>query len=312
MMGIDHNNLRRLDLNLLLAFDALMRTRSVSFAAERLSVGQPAMSHSLRRLRDLFGDDLLQREGGTLRPTDMGLALWAPVRDALEGLETGLDLARRFDPADATRVFRLSMPDYVAATVLPGLLAAAKNAAGLQFRIESLDRGPGLAALTEGRLDAYVGVMPASDLIAETPLLEDDFSTLYDPAEWRDAPADLESFCAAPHLLVSQADSFEGWVDESLARQGRSRRVVASVARFGDAIACIEGTRNLLTLPRRAARYAAQASRLGLCAPSVGQRRFTISLYRRKRSVGAPASDWLADSLRACFADVGQDQTGET
>ncbi|MEL7117611.1 MAG: LysR family transcriptional regulator, partial [Pseudomonadota bacterium] len=107
-MSIDHNNLRRLDLNLLLAFDALMRTESVSSAADRLSLGQPAMSHSLRRLRDLFGDALLMREGGRLRPTDRGLALWAPVREALEGLETGLDMARAFDPAASTRVFRIS------------------------------------------------------------------------------------------------------------------------------------------------------------------------------------------------------------
>lgn len=299
-MSIDHNNLRRLDLNLLLAFDALMRAESVSGAAERLSLGQPAMSHSLRRLRDLFGDPLLMREGGRLRPTDRGLALWAPVRDALEGLETGLDMARVFDPAASDRVFRLSVPDYLAARVLSFLTAQTKDAPGLQFRIESFDREPGRAALIEGQLDAYIGVMPATDLLIEEPLFQDDFVTLYDPDQWSAPPDTLRAFCAAPHLLVAQIDSFEGWVDAALANRGLSRRVVASVARFGDAVATVPGTAMLATLPRRAAETRL-AHGMSFCEPAVGPRRFTVSLYRRRRALGAPASEWLAQHIRACL-----------
>lgn len=275
-----------------------MRTCSVSLAADRLSVGQPAMSHSLRRLREVFGDDLLQREGGGLRPTDTGLALWAPVRGALEGLETGLDMARRFDPAEAERVFRLSMPDYLAARVMPRLLKSAQRWPVLQFRVESLDREPGFAALTEGRLDAFIGVMPEADWIEEAPLFEDDFVTLYDKAHWPTAPDRLDDFCAATHLLVSQADSLSGWVDVALKDLGRSRRVAASFARFGDAVACITGTPHLLTLPRRAARSPGPGDALGLCQPAVGPRRFAVNLYRRSRSVGAPASQWLETQIR--------------
>ncbi|MEM6891155.1 MAG: LysR family transcriptional regulator [Pseudomonadota bacterium] len=301
-MSIDHNNLRRLDLNLLLAFDALMRTESVSGAAARLSLGQPAMSHNLRRLRDVFKDQLLMREGGRLRPTDRGLALWAPVRDALEGLETGLDMARTFDPAGSEHVFRLSVPDYLAAPVLSRLTAQAKDAPGTQFRIESFERGQGSAALIAGQLDAYVGVMPSSELIAEEALFEDDFVTLYDPDCWSVSPGELSCFCTAAHILVAQTDSFEGWVDDELASQGRVRRVVASVARFGDAVATLSGTAMLATLPRRAAETHL-AHTLALCAPAVRNRRFTVSLYRRRRSLGAPTSEWLADQVRACLSE---------
>jgi len=301
MMSIDHGNLRRLDLNLLLAFDALMRSRSVSGAADSLSVGQPAMSHSLRRLRDVFGDDLLRREGGRLKPTDRGLALWAPVREALEGLETGLEMTRSFDPTTARRVFRVSLADYLADSVLPRFAALAADGPGLQFRIESQDREAGRAALSEGRLDAYVGVMEADEVVAEEALFEDDFVTLYDPMRWPEPPVSLDAFCDAPHVLVSTADSFEGWVDSALTEQGRERRVVASTARFGDAIAALPGTRLLATLPRRAARAAPAELRLASCAPAAGRRRFAVGLYRRRRSVGAPASEWLAASLRACL-----------
>ncbi len=301
-MSIDHINLRRLDLNLLLAFDALMRTQSVSTAADLLSLGQPAMSHSLRRLRDLFGDELLRREGGRLKPTDRGLALWAPVRDALEGLETGLDMAQNFDPATADRIFRLSLPDYLAKLILPRLLCFTTDAPGLRFRIESLDRELGQVALLEGRLDAFVGVMPPTEWIDETQIFEDDFVTLFDPSCWTAKPDNLDAYCAAPHLLTSQADSFSGWVDSELAALGRARRVIASVARFGDAIACVAGTDNLVTLPRHAAQAALGQSGLDWCAPPLGPRRFTINLYRRCRSVGAPASDWLSARLQDCLA----------
>ena len=300
-MPIDHINLRRLDLNLLLAFDALMRAESVSGAAERLSLGQPAMSHNLRRLRDLFGDELLMREGGRLRPTDRGLALWAPVRDALEGLETGLDMARDFDPLASERVFRISVPDYLAAAVLSCLTAQTEDAPGVQFRVESFDRDPGRAALIAGQLDAYIGVMPPSDLLVEEPVCEDDFVTLYDPDHWSEPPEKLSAFCGAPHLLVAQADSFEGWVDAALASRGRSRRVAASVARFGDAVATLRGTAMLATLPRKAAETRL-ADGLAFCEPAVGQRRFTVGLYRRRRALGAPASEWLAAQIRACLS----------
>ncbi len=301
-MSIDHINLRRLDLNLLLAFDALMRTQSVSDAAARLSVGQPAMSHSLRRLRDLFADDLLLREGGRLRPTDMGLTLWEPVRAALEGLETGLDVARTFDPMNAERAYRLAMPDYLAAIILPELLSIAQDAQGLQFRIESPDSERGLIGLAEGQLDAFIGILEPAEWVEKTPLFEEGFVTLFDPEHWDSAPETLDDFCAAPHLLVSQADGFTGFVDGMLAQQGRSRRVVASVSRFGDAIAAVQGTRFLLTLPETATKGALMKGRLSTCEPAIGQRRFVLSLYRRKRSIGAPASQWITTKIQELVA----------
>ncbi|MEL7117524.1 MAG: hypothetical protein AAGP08_18400, partial [Pseudomonadota bacterium] len=114
-------------------------------------------------------------------------------------------------------------------------------------------------------------------------------------------PIELGAFCAASHLLVAQIDSFEGWVDAALAERGRARRVVASVARFGDAVATLPGTAMLATLPRHAA-AGHDVHGLALCAPAVGQRRFTVGLYRRQRARGAPASEWLAGQIRACLA----------
>lgn len=301
-MTIDHINLRRMDLNLLLAFDALMYAQNVSDAANRLSVGQPAMSHSLRRLRDLFGDELLVRESGRLQPTDRGLALWKPVREALEGLETGLDMARGFDPTTSERLFRLSLPDYLATSVLSHLTAQTAGAPGLRFRIETFTRDDGRDALTSGQLDAYVGVMPSSERLMEEPLFHDDFVTVFDPDCWPDPPDTLDAFCVASHLLVAQSNSFEGWVDDALAERGLARQVVASVARFGDAIGTVKGTSMLTTVPRRAVGHLGTLYHLHSCAPAVGAQDFAINLYRRRRAIGAPGSEWLAAQLRTCLA----------
>ena len=100
MTDIDYAAFRRLDLNLLVAFDALIAEASVSRAAVRLCIGQPAMSHALARLRELFGDDILFREGAAMRPTPRALALAGPIRQVLDDV---LQVARGAQPFDPGR-----------------------------------------------------------------------------------------------------------------------------------------------------------------------------------------------------------------
>ncbi|MEM1050079.1 MAG: LysR substrate-binding domain-containing protein [Pseudomonadota bacterium] len=311
-MSIDHINLRKHDLNLLLAFDALMEDRSVSKAAARLSLGQSAMSHALKRLRDLFGDDILVRGPGGLVPTDRALALWHPLRRALFDLEEGLAGAAIFDPGRQHRVFRLSVPDYVAALLAPHLVTDARERAPhVAYRIESATRADALAALEDGQIDALIAVARAPDWAVSEILFTDGFSTLYDPAAWTVPPSDLDAFCDAPHVLASQPNSFEGWVDEALAETGRRRTVVLSAARFSDAAACVAGGPVLLTLPSRAARYFACRTGLAVVAPPLPDRQVAIRLLRRKRALGAPDSEWLAETLRTVSGVLTTGDRGE-
>lgn len=302
-MSIDHIHLRRFDLNLLLAFDALMESCSVSKAAARLSIGQSAMSHALRRLRDLFGDPILVREAGGFVPTDKALALWQPVRRALEDLEQGLTHAQSFDPAREYRIFSISIPDYVAALFGPELVRhARKHAPSIAYRIESLGRSEGFVALAEGRIDAMIGVADPPMWTISERLFSDGFSTLYDHKRWQRPPSDLEAFCRAPHALASQTLSFEGWVDEALTRLNRRRHVVFSAARFADAAACVQGSDLLLTLPTAAAQSYAGLFELSIVQAPLELREFDVLLFRRARSKGAPDSEWLAATLRAVSA----------
>ena len=159
MMTIDYNNLARLELNLLVAFDALFSERGVTRAAARLGIGQSAMSHNLSRLRALFGDELLTRAPDGMRPTPRALALIDPIRVALSQIEALVSREQTFDPGAANRVFRIGLPDSVEALLGPALLAYfCKTAPGVRLRLHNIDSSQILDNLDADRLDLAFGI----------------------------------------------------------------------------------------------------------------------------------------------------------
>lgn len=115
-------NVTNVDLNLLVALDALLTERSVTRAAERLSVGQPAMSATLGRLRKLFDDQLFVRKGGEMVPTAMGRALVGPVAEAIRAVQAVLDVVDAFDPTTDRRTFTVMASDYVGLVLIRPLV----------------------------------------------------------------------------------------------------------------------------------------------------------------------------------------------
>ena len=135
-------DLQRIDLNLMVAFEALMAERSVSAAATRLRVSQPAMSSALARLRSLFGDELFVRSGRSMLPTVRAIQLEAQVRQALGQLRAALEPQSPFDPRTSRRIFNVSGGDYATMLMLPRLaacLAEEAPAVGLRFRFVEKD-----------------------------------------------------------------------------------------------------------------------------------------------------------------------------
>ena len=118
-----HSDLRRLDLNLLVALDALLRRRSVSAAADELAMSPSALSHALARLRVALDDELFVRIGNAMQPTAHAERLAGPVSAALALLSNGLAQAGRFDPATSDRCFTLAATDYTTFAMLPALVA---------------------------------------------------------------------------------------------------------------------------------------------------------------------------------------------
>jgi DNA-binding transcriptional LysR family regulator len=255
---------RQLDLNLLRVFDEVMTERSLTRAAHKLSLTQPAVSNALQRLREALGDDLMKRSGQEMSPTPRALALWPAVREALGQLEGAL-VPGQFVPAQASNTFILAMADATAAKLMPGLLAAMdQTAPGVSIRVVPLTTRDPRRLLEDETLDLAIGYFPATmaDLTARIQSgaavafsHERLYSGEYVCVMRRDHPLakealTLANFCAARHLLVSFSGRPFGFVDEALAAIGQKRRIVLTVNQFFTAGKLVAGSNLLTVLPR--------------------------------------------------------------
>jgi DNA-binding transcriptional LysR family regulator len=153
-------NFRSLDLNLLRVFDEVMSERSLTRAAHKLSITQPAVSNAMRRLREVLGDELLVRQGQGVEPTPRAQALWPVIREALQHLEGAL-APDEFDPETAATTFVIAMADATAATLIPPLYPIlAREAPGLGIRLLPLTTRDPRPLLDDGEADMAVGYFP--------------------------------------------------------------------------------------------------------------------------------------------------------
>jgi DNA-binding transcriptional LysR family regulator len=257
-------NLRTFDLNLLKVFDAVMTERSLTKAAQHLALTQPAVSNALRRLRQALGDELLVRKGRGLEPTVRGLELWPLVREALRGLESAL-APSVFDPAKAENVFVLAMADATAAELMPGLVdVMGREAPATSLRVLPLTTRDPRKLLDEGQVDLAIGHFPAAlaDLGARAQvgdtvaflhhrLFQGDYVCVMRQGHpFASGPLSLSRYCSARHMLVSFSGRAFGFVDEALALQGRTRRVVLTVNQFFTAGKVVAHSDLLTVLPR--------------------------------------------------------------
>ncbi len=228
---IHHGDLRRLDLNLLVAFDALMQERHVSRAAARLFLGQPAMSHVLARLREALGDPLFLRSGSRMEPTARAMELAPQIRQWLEDASRFLFDATAFDPAQTQASFSLSAPDGLEALLFPGLIATLREEApGIQLRSFLLETDQQLGALDRDEVDLLITAAPypVRDWHHVHPVMESGFVALYSRQQMSlpDYPT-LGDLSACDQLVSSHRGTAAGVVDHVFAEHGLPRRIVA-------------------------------------------------------------------------------------
>ncbi|MGJ7513796.1 LysR family transcriptional regulator [Pseudomonas baetica] len=288
------NDLRRIDLNLLVILDALLSEQHVTRAAERLHLSQPAVSHALARLRDLLGDPLLVRAGAGLMPTPRALELTAPLAEALAQVQALL-APSAFDPATAKRTFRLAMSDYGAAIVLPGLIRTLRREApGIDLQISHASREGMLDGVLNGDIDIAAGVFPEMpNELRSTPLFEEHYACLLDrntlPA---DGALDLSTYLSRPHVLLEMRGSGTPEIERALTAVRERRRVAVSLPHWNVAPALIGGTDLILTVASRALRDIDQSS-LIVVPPPFHIPSFTFVLVWHKRRGGDQALSWL-------------------
>jgi DNA-binding transcriptional LysR family regulator len=246
----------RLDLNLLVALDALLTERSVSLAADRLCLSQSATSSALGRLREYFGDDLLVLKGRSMILTSRAEELIDPVRSVLEQIRTTVAVAPPFEPATADRVIRIMASDYSTEVLLAKVLAdLAIEAPNIRFEIHPMHDSP-IEAIERGYIDLLLTIDYA--ISADHPsrlLFEDDYVVVGDrenPAMAQ--PMTRELYFGLGHVTArfgkARVPAFEDWF---VRRQKQQRRIEVVAPTFLSLPGLIVGTERIATMHRRMA-----------------------------------------------------------
>jgi DNA-binding transcriptional LysR family regulator len=225
-------NLAAVDLNLLVAFDALLGEGSVSAAAARIGLSQPAMSKRLAHLRQLFADDLFVRSAEGVRPTEKALDIADPIRAALRQIEDALGGLGQFSPERSQRVFRIATTDHVATTLFPPLMATLRRIAPrIPIIIRSLHRQDVVDQLEKGSIDLAITILPdAPTSIKRATLFHVDWVSLVSASHPEIADElTLDLYLRYPHLLVTHVGDLKGYVDRILDDRGLKRNVVLSL-----------------------------------------------------------------------------------
>jgi DNA-binding transcriptional LysR family regulator len=310
----------RIDLNLLVYLDALLRERNVTQAANQLNLSQPALSNGLRRLRELFNDPLLVRTSEGMTPTERALELEPLVRDVLSRIDQAVQPRGEFDPASAQRVFRIMASDYAESTLLPSVLGKLRTQApGLTLDIMTpsdvsfLDVERGKVDMVINRFDA----MPQS--FHQIHLWNDSFTCVLSPNNPVLEDFTLDNYLKANHVWVSKTgmgvgvgvDPSDvqrlGWVDLALNRLGKKRQIRVFTRHYQAAMTLAEQNDLIVTLPTRAAQLQVDNPRVVLRDPPLDIPPLELKMAWSPLLQHNPDNKWL----RKLIADTAREIDGQ-
>ena len=312
-------NVNRVDLNLLVYLDALLRERNVTQAANQLNLSQPAMSNGLRRLRELFDDPLLVRTSDGMTPTERALELEPLVRDVLMNIEQAVQPRSAFEPGEAQRVFRIMASDYAESTLLPVVLDKLRTVGpGITLDIMTpsdvsfLDVERGKVDMVINRFDA----MPQS--FHQIHLWNDTFTCVLSPQNPVLENWTLEGYLAANHVWVSKTgmgvgvgvdpDDVQrlGWVDVALDKLDKKRQIRVFTRHYQAAMTLAEQNDLIVTLPTRATHLKRDNPRVVLREPPLDIPPLELKMAWSPLLQHNPANKWL----RKLIADTARELDG--
>ncbi|MFT4520357.1 MAG: DNA-binding transcriptional LysR family regulator [Halioglobus sp.] len=309
----------RIDLNLLVYLDALLRERNVTRAAHQLNLSQPAMSNGLRRLRELFDDPILVRTSEGMTPTERALELEPVVREVLSKIDHAVQPRTAFEPENAHRVFRIMASDYAESTLFPAVLGKLRELApGLTLDIMTpsdvsfLDVERGKVDMVINRFDA----MPQS--FHQIHLWNDSFTCVLSPQNPVLEDFTLENYLKANHVWVSKTgmgvgvgvdpDDVQrlGWVDVALNKLGKKRQIRVFTRHYQAAMTLAEQNDLIVTLPTRAAQLKLDNPRVVLRDPPLEIPPLELKMAWSPLLQHNPANKWL----RKLIADTARELNG--
>ena len=310
-------NLAAVDLNLLVAFEALMAERSVTRGGQRVGLGQPAMSAALSRLRLIFRDELLVRvPGKPMRTTAKAVALFPLITEILAQIRNVFDAQAEFDPGLARAVFRIATGDHPGTLVLPTFLEQLwRQAPGIDIRLLALDKRDAFDLLDRGEIDLLIGSFRnVPKRIRRQPLYTDGYVCVARRGNPQLGPAGdftLAAYTAVPHVLVTLAADDRGVVDAALAKVGLRRRVAVTVSDFHLVPRIVERTDMIGHLPRRLAAELVRGFDLVVLPPPLPLPPWNVEIFWGGVSDAEPGATWFRQQLLAIGRSI-DDQRPET
>ena len=293
----------KIDLHLIRVLHTVIAERSVSRAAVRLGMHQPAVSTALKRLRDLSGDPILVRSGSGMQPTDAALRMLQPSAEILQAAEHLFTEARAFDPRSAVRTFRIAASDYLDPQFLPKLVAYLKKHAPLcTVEIMALSHDVDYSGqLAHGDVDVVIGNWPQPPVeLRMAQLIADDTVCLVSqnhPAVRRGWSA--QDWLEAEHIApMPTHPGAKGVIDDALNAQGLRRKIAVRCAHFGLMPQMVASSLLVLTTGRQfCERYAAQLP-VAILAPPVPLPQMRYYQLWHDRTHHSSAGTWLREAVK--------------
>jgi len=297
-------DIRAADLNLLKAFDALMTERTVTRAADRIGLSQPAMSHALSRLRTLFGDGLFVRTPTSMEPTARAREIAPLLSTAIEHIEAALNLGAGFDPARSAGTFTAGMAEYAEVALVGRLTESfAKQAADATLRLTPVTGTDAAEQLDHGTIDiavAHLGRLPTH--LDSMVLLRDPLVVVARRGHaCTSQPLSIEAYAALNHVLVSPRGDTGGAVDRLLAGIGLKRRVALLVATYLALPSALAASDLVATVPCLTAQKIAATAEVTIM-PLPIDFSVTVSMAWHRRSATDPAQVWFRSLLVEALA----------
>ncbi|TAL78883.1 MAG: LysR family transcriptional regulator [Burkholderiaceae bacterium] len=292
-----------IDLKLLSIFSEIFRTGNASQAAEALGIGQPAVSMSLRKLREHFNDPLFVRTSGGMAPTELARSLMPYVTRTLALLQTTLDYRSQFDPATSGRSFRVSMSDVAQVTALPALLRIVRRDAPF-VRIDITTVSENTSRLLElGEVDLAIGFAAKMDAgFYQQKLLDERFVCIVDGRHARVRnKLTLRQFREEQHVMVSSSGTSHGLIDQMLQARNIQRRIAVRVPNFAGIAANIENTDYLVIVPERLGLFLRKGWNIKVFPLPFEARGYQVMQHWHERHAREPGNRWLRGVVAGIF-----------
>jgi len=310
-------NMSKVDLNLLVYLDVLLRECNVTRAAEELSISQPAMSNSLRRLRDLFDDPILVRTSDGMTPTDRAVELQPLVRTVLAAAEQAILPKTDFNPAASRRIFRIMASDYTEATLVPALLSRLRKQAP-KIRLDIMTPSDvSFHDVERGKVDLVINrfdTLPQS--FHQVRLWDDSFSCVVSARNSIINNWNLESYLQAKHVWVSKtgmgvgvgmsADDVQrlGWVDDALQKIDVKRDIALFTRHYQAALRLAEQDDLVVTLPSMAARQLENNNNVKILEPPFSIPRMRLKMVWSPLLQHDPGHRWIRKLIKQVSEDM--------